>query len=167
MSTIIESKDKFKSGYMARVMLVPVTVTNPAAGREMIRLEVSGNKSLPGVDEAEEWEFKTDNPEQEVAEKIIGKMGGMSALNFEVPYDPVLLQKLIAHASTKFTVRIFYDDAELPDQYLISVLGCFLKTPGSTSGVANAAAPTMNVILQPRGGGLLKDSMDVIKTPRP
>ena len=72
----------------------------------------------------------------------------------------------VAHAKTKFTVRVVYDDAEFPDIYRIDVFGCFLTTPGSTSGTQNNAAPTMTVTLQPRGGGRLADAMEITKAPR-
>jgi len=161
-----DSTDQFKSGYNIAILLVPVTVINKAAGNEVIRLTVSGTKSLPGIAEGENWQFSTDNPTQEIAETIVGKFGNFIALSFEVPYDPMLLQKLVAHAKTKFTVRVVYDDAEFPDIYRIDMLGCFLTTPGSTSGTQNNAAPTMTVTLQPRGGGRLTDSMEITKAPR-
>ena len=163
---MFESTDQFKSGYSVVVMLVPVRVLNTAAGMETIRLTVSGTKSLPGIAEGETWQFSTDDPEQEIAETIAGKFGNVSAFSFEVPYDPILLQKLVTHAKTKFTVRVVYDDAELPDIYRIDVLGCFLTTPGSTSGTQNNAAPSMTITLQPRGGGRLADCMDITKAPR-
>ena len=161
-----DSTDQFKSGYNVAILLVPVTVINKAAGNEVIRLTVSGTKSLPGIAEGENWQFSTDNPAQEIAETIVGKFGNINALSFEVPYDPMLLQKLVAHAKTKFTVRVVYDDAEFTDIYRIDVFGCFLTTPGSTSGTQNNAAPTMTVTLQPRGGGRLADCMDITKAPR-
>ena len=166
MSAFFESQDQFKSTYNAFVHLIPVAVINPAAGNETIKLTVSGNKSLPGIEDAEEWEFKTDDPEQEIAEKIIGKLGSISELNFEVPYDPMLLQKLVTHAKTRFTARIIYDDAEYDDIYRLDVFKCFLKSPGSSGGSANNSAPNMTIKLQPRGGGKLADNMAITKAPR-
>ena len=90
MSEIITSEVQFKSGYKARIFLVPVTVINPAAGMNVIKLTVSGNKTLPGIAEGETWTFSTDDPEQEIAETVAGKFGGVSKLDFEVPYDPFL-----------------------------------------------------------------------------
>jgi len=166
MFEFFESTDQFKSTYNAFVHLIPVVVVNSAAGNETIKLKVSGNKSLPGVEDAEEWEFKTDDPEQEIAEKIIGKLGSISELSFEVPYDPILLQKLVAHAKTRFTARIIYDDAEYDEIYRIDVLKCFVKSPGSAGGTANNSAPNMTIKLQPRGGGKLADSLSITKAPR-
>ena len=166
MSTIFESTDQFKSGYDISVFLVPLVVVNPEAGEEIIKLTISGTKSLPGIAEGENWQFTTDNPNQEIGETIVGKFGNVNALSFEVPYDPMLLQKLIAHAKTRFTVRIVYDDTALDSIYRIDVLRCFLTTPGSTSGTANNAAPNMTVTLQPRGGGRLIDCMEITKAPR-
>jgi hypothetical protein len=167
MSTnIITSEVQFKSGYKVRIFLVPVTVINPAAGTDMIRLTVSGNKILPGIAEGETWTFSTDDPEQEIAETIAGKFGGVNALSFEVPYDPMLQAKLVEHAATNFTVRVVYDDAQLPMIYCIEVKDSFLTTPGSTSGTANNAAPTMTITAQPRGGGLIRDCIRVTAAPR-
>jgi len=165
MAQII-STDKFKSGYNAEVLLIPVTVVNTAAGTDTIRLHVVGNKTLPGLAEAENWTVSIDDREQEIAETIVGKFGGISPLSFEVLYDPILLEKLVAHAKTMFMVQIVYDDAEYTDTYVIDVKKCFLTTPGSTSGAANNSAPNMTVTLQPRGGGKLADCIDVTKVPR-
>jgi len=162
------AKDQFKSGYNAIVSLFPLT-TN-AQGEwvavEEIRLEVTGNKTLPGLAEGENWTRSTDDPDQEIAETIVGKFGGVSPLSYEVPYDPVLLAKLVSYAKNQFTVRTIYDDEQLPYIYKIYVYGCFLVTPGSTSGTANNSAPPMTVTLQPRGGGRLSDTFEVIKTAR-
>ena len=162
----IKSIDRFTSGYKALVSLIPVVVPNTAAGTATIHLNVSGNKTLPGIEEAEEWSYSTDDPEQEIAEKVIGKLGGISPLSFEVPYDPISLEKLVAHSATSFMVQILYDDARHMHIYKIKVFDCFLKTPGSTGGTANNAAPTMTVVLQPRGGGKLSDTLEVEKTLR-
>ena len=162
----LKSIDQFKSGYKALVTLVPVVVINTSAGTTPITLSVSGNKTLPGLAEGENWTFSTDDEEQEIAETITGKFGGISPLSFEVPYDPILLEKLVAHAATNFTVKIVYDDASKENIYGIDVFDCFLTTPGSTSGSANNAVPTMTVTLQPRGGGKLVDCLSVTKTPR-
>ena len=163
---IIKSQDPMKSGYNVIIMLVPVVVINQTAGNETIHLRVSGNKTLPGLAAGENWTFSTDDPDQEIAETIVGKFGGITPLSFEVPYDPILLEKLVAHAKTNFTVRVIYDDAEYADIYRIDVKKCFLTTPGSTSGTANNAAPTMTITLQPRGGGKLADCLDITKAPR-
>ena len=169
MSTIT-SQNQFKSGYKAKVTLMPVTVINQAIPTEErnlpIQLTVSGNKSLPGFEDGEEWDFKTDNPDQEVGEKIVGKFGGITPLAFEVPYDPVLMKKLVAHAETKFTVQIVYDDAQLDYIYGINVLGCFLKNPANTGGTGNADAPKMTITLQPRGGCKLSECLEMFRTNR-
>jgi len=151
----------FKSGYKARVTLIP---KKPSGAP--IKLTVSGNKTLPGLADAENWTFSTDDPDQEIAETIVGKFGGVSPLSFEVPYDPDLLETLVGHATTNFTVNIIYDDTALDSIYAINVMDCFLTTPGSTSGTANNSAPTMTVTLQPRGGGKLEDCIKVEKTIR-
>jgi len=165
-SNIITSQYPMKSGYKVTIFLVPVIVINSAAGNDTIQLEVSGNKTLPGIAEGETWTFSTDNPEQEIAETIAGKFGGIAPLNFEVPYDALLLEKLVAHATTNFTVRVVYDDAIYTQIFRIDVKDCFLVTPGSTGGAANNSAPTMTVTLQPRGGGKLADCMDITQAPR-
>ena len=165
-ATIIKSQDQFKSGYKALVTLIPVVLAKQGLDKNPIKLSVSGNKTLPGIAEGEEWAFNTDDEEQEIAETIVGKPGGISPLSFEVPYDPILLEKLVAHTSTNFTVEIIYDDTSKKFIYAISVFDCFLKTPGSTGGTANNAAPTMTVTLQPRGGGKLEDCIMVEKTAR-
>ena len=162
----IKSIDQFKSGYKAFITLVPVIVPNPAASDDRIKLIVSGNKTLPGLAEGENWTFSTDASDQEIAETIVGKFGGISPLSFEVPYDPILLEKLVKHAATNFTVEIEYDDANFENVYLMEVFKCFLITPGSTSGTANNAAPTMTVTLQPRGGGKLSECLAVTKIAR-
>jgi hypothetical protein len=164
--TVITSEDQFKSGYAATILLIPVVTVNPLMDKTPIQLEVSGNKSFPGIEDGEEWEFKTDNPEQEIAEKIVGKSGGISPLSYEIPYDPMLQKILVAHAKTQFTVRILYDDTSLPKIYKIDVLKCFLKSPGTTSPFANNSAPNMTITLQPRGGGKLADTLDISATPR-
>ena len=166
MSNIITSDVQFKSGYKARIFLVPVMTINPAAGMETIKLTVSGNKTLPGIAEGETWTFSTDDPAQEIAETIAGKFGGVNKLDFEVPYDPFLLAKLTEHAGTNFTVRTIYDDAQFSKIYSIEVIDCFLTTPGSTSGTANNSAPTMTISAQPRGGGLIADCIKVTSAPR-
>jgi len=161
------AKDQFKSGYKAFVSLFPLrSGQNGWEAIEEIKLEVSGNKTLLGLAEGENWTFSTDNPEQEIAEVIAGKFGGVSPLSYEVPYDPVLLQKLVSYAKNQFTVRTIYDDEQLEFTYKIYVYGCFLTTPGSTSGTANNSAPTMTVTLQPRGGGKLEDTFYCEKTLR-
>ena len=162
----IISKDGFKSGYNADVLLIPVNVVNTVAGTDTIRLTVTGNKTLPGLADGETWTVSSDDRKQEVAETIAGKFGGISALSYEVLYDPILMAKLVAHAKTMFTVEIIYDDAEYEDTYVIDVHKCFLTNPGSTSGAANNSAPSMTVTLQPRGGGLLKDCIEVTKVAR-
>ena len=166
MSVFFESVDKFKSGYEAIVHLIPVTIVNQEAGNETIKLSVTGNKTLPGLADAENWTINSDDKNQEVGETVVGKFGGISVLSFEVLYDPILLAKLVAHAKTKFTVRIVYDDSEYDDIYRIDVFNCRLVSPGSTSAGANNSAPSMTVTLQPRGGGKLADSLEVVKTPR-
>ena len=166
MSAIYTSTAPMKSGYKVAILLVPVTVINPAAGMETIKLKVSGNKTLPGIAEGENWQFSTDDSEQEIAETIVGKFGGIAPLSFEVPYDAMLMEKLVAHAQTNFTVRVAYDDAQYDKIYRIDVKDCFLVTPGSTSGTANNSAPTMTVTLQPRGGGKLADCMDITAASR-
>jgi len=167
MSTnIITSQKPFKSGYSVIVILVPVRVANTAAGMEQIRLTVSGSKTLPGIAEGESWTFSTDNPVQEIAETMTGKFGGVVPLSFEVPYDPVLLEKLVAHARTNFTVRIVYDDTEYEEIIRIDVMNCAIKTPGSTGGTANNSSPNMTITLQPRGGGRLVDCMEITQAPR-
>lgn len=103
MPTDFESTTPIKSVYKAEVYLIPVTVLNAAAGTETIHLKVSGNKTLPGLADGETWTFSTDDPDQEIAETIVGKFGGIAPLAFDVPYDPMLLQKLVAHAKTMFT----------------------------------------------------------------
>ena len=162
MSTIIRSERQIKSGYDVAVFLVP---TNPPGST--FRLDVSGTKTLPGVSDAETWTISTDDPEQEVAEIITGKVGGFSALSFEVLYDPEMLEKLVAIARSQFTVRVVIDDKSKPDLCTIEIKNCFLVTPGSTSGSANNAAGTMTITLQPRGGGKLSDSMEILTTTRP
>ena len=166
MPNIITSDVQFKSGYKARIFLVPVTVVNTAAGTDVIKLTVSGNKTLPGISEGETWTFSTDDPEQEIAETIAGKFGGVNKLDFEVPYDPFLQAKLVEHAGTNFTVRTVYDDAQYASIYCIEVVNCFLTTPGSTGGTANNSAPTMTISAQPRGGGLIADCIKVTEAPR-
>jgi len=164
--TIFTSQNPMKSGYNVIILLIPVNIANSAAGTETIQLTVSGNKTLPGIAEGENWTFSTDNPEQEIAETVTGKFGGISPLSFEVPYDTEMLEKLTAHAKTNFTVRVIYDDTKYSDIFRIDVKDCFLKTPGATSGTANNSAPTMTVTLQPRGGGKLADCMEITKAPR-
>jgi hypothetical protein len=154
-------KGPWKSGYKARVRLIPTDGNGARIESAAIKLNVSGNKTLPGLSEAEEWSFSTDDPEQEIAETIVGKFGGISALNYEVPYDPSLMETLVGHANTNFTVEIVYNDTRYSKIAVIEVFDCFLKTPGSTSGAANNTAPTKNIILQPRGGGLLADCLQV------
>jgi len=154
-------KGAFVSGYKARVRLIPTDSDGTRMEGAAIKLNVSGNKTLPGLAEAEEWSFSTDDPEQEIAETIVGKFGGISALSYEVPYDPDLLEQLVGHAETNFITEIVYNDARYSKVHVIEVLDCFLKTPGSTSGTANNSAPTMTVILQPRGGGKLADCLRV------
>jgi len=161
-----KQKGAFVSGYKARVRLIPTDSNGSRLEGEAIKLDVSGNKTLPGISEAEDWSFNTDDPEQEIAETIIGKLGGISALSYEVPYDPDLLQKLVGHADTNFIVEIVYNDARYSQIQVIEVLDCFLKTPGSTSGAANNSAPTMTVVLQPRGGGKLEECLRVTSVSR-
>jgi hypothetical protein len=170
MTAMVTSRDQFKSNYKSTVFLVPVITSNSSnpsvAAKEIIKLEVSGNKTLPGFEDGEEWTFSTDNPEQEIAEKIVGKFGGIAALVYEVPYDPMLLELLVAHKDTNFTVRIIYDDTQYSEIYKIDVLKCFLKNPGSAPSGANNSAPTMTITLQPRGGGLLSECLDISSTAR-
>jgi len=168
MSTVFEAQDKFKSGYNASVLLIAEEVASSAVqAGDQIKLEVVGNKGLPGFEDAEEWDIRSDNPTQEIAEKIVGKFGGISSMGFEVLYSPSLMEKLVAHAKTKFTVRITYDDTEYDSIYRIDVLKCFLKNPGSSGGSSNNVAPTMTVTLQPRGGGKLDECIEVTEIPRP
>ena len=124
MTTIIKSERQVKSGYDVAIFVVP---TNPAGNT--IRLHVSGSKTLPGVSDAETWTVATDDPEQDVAEIIVGKLGGFSALSFEVLYDPELLEKLVAIARSQFLVRVVIDDKSKPDICTIEIKNCFLVTP--------------------------------------
>ena len=165
MSTPLKSVDHFKSTYKARVTLIPAVVM-PGVSQTPIELLVSGNKTLPGLADGETWTLSTDDPMQEIAETITGKFGGVSQLSFDVPYDPILLRRLVAHALTNFTVEVIYNDTALDHIYAINVFNCFLVNPGNTSGTANSSAPTMTVTLQPRGGGLLADCMSVERTTR-
>ena len=162
----IRSQVQVTSGYKVLVFLVPVRIVNPAAGMATIQLLVSGTKTLPGFADGETWTFSTDDPAQEIAATITGKFGGIVPLAFEVPYDPMLLEKLVAHAETNFTVRVAYDDTAYEHVYRIDVKDCFLTNPGNTSGMANNAAGTMMVTLQPRGGGRLADCMEITQAPR-
>jgi hypothetical protein len=152
--------------YKVSVFLVPVRTVNPAAGMETIQLLVSGTKTLPGLADGETWTFSTDDPAQEIAATIAGKFGGVAPMAFEVPYDPMLMEMLVAHASTNFTVRVVYDDTIYPNIYRIDVKDCFLTNPAGTSGTANNSAGTMTITLQPRGGGRLADCMDITQAPR-
>jgi hypothetical protein len=163
---IVKSKDAFKSGYKAKVTLLPIRTAKSGLSLEPIELKVSGNKTLPGFTDAETWTFNVDDDEQEIAETITGKFGGATALSYEIPYDPVLLEKLSAHAATNFAVQIVYDDTQFTDIYGITVHDCFLVNPGNTSGTSNNSAPNMTVTLQPRGGGKLADCMTITTTPR-
>ena len=167
MSTnVITSQDAVKNAYKVFIFLVPVRVANTAAGMEKIKLKISGNKTMPGIEDGETWQFSTDDPEQEIAETIAGKFGGATPLVFEVPYDPMLIQKLTAHAATNFTVEVIYDDTFYPDIYKIAVNDCFLLSPGKSGGTGNNSSPNMTITLQPRGGGSLADCLDITKAPR-
>jgi hypothetical protein len=146
---------KFRSGYNAAVRLKP---TKPAG--TAIKLEVVGNKTLPGFTDGETWTISSDDPDQEIAETIAGKFGGITALAFEVLYDTDLLETLVGHAKTEFDVEITYKDNET-DTCTVVVHKCYLTNPGSTSGTANNAAPTMTITLQPRGGGKLEDCLSI------
>ena len=159
LASAIQSQVQITSGYNVSIFLIPYRVANSAAGDEPIKLTISGNKTLPGLAEGENWQFSTDDPGQEIAETIVGKFGGISPLSFEVPYDPMLLKILVVHAKTNFTVLVVYDDTNYECAYYIEVFDCFLTTPGSTSGMSNNSAGNMTVTLQPRGGGRLADSM--------
>jgi hypothetical protein len=121
---------------------------------------------LPGISDAETWTINTDNPEQEIAETIAGKFGGISALEFNVTYDPLLMATLVAHANTKFTVQFVIDDPALDAIIGINVPGCRLVSPGSSSSASNSSAGAMTVKLQPSGGGLIADVLQVVQTAR-
>jgi hypothetical protein len=166
MSADIISEYGFKSGYNAEVRLRPVTTVNSSLAKTPIRLHVVGNKMMPGFEDGESWTISTDDPEQEIAESIAGKLGGIVPLSFEVLYDPFLVETLVAHAKTMFTVEILYDDTEFAEVILIEIHKCFLKNPANTSGGANNAAQNMTVTLQPRGGGKLTDCIEVTKVTR-
>ena len=152
-------KAQFKSGYLARVQLVP-------KGGTAITLDVSGNKTLPGFTDGETWTFTTDNPDQEIAETIAGKLGGINVLSYEVPYDPNLMKQLVGLSDLPITIQVLYDDEALDMVYQINVKKCFLINPGESGGTANNSAPTMTIKLQPRGGGKIADCIEVEEATR-
>ncbi len=159
-------KAPIKSLYKALVTLKPIVVTNTSLSTDPIKIETT-DKTLPGIEAAETWDIKTDDPEQEISQKVVGKLGGLSQLDFAVVYDPILQNKLVDHVGTRFDVVYVYDDAELNEIVAITAKDCFLVTPGSTGSAANASAGTMTVSVQPRGGGKLRDCLEVTTSERP
>ncbi|GHT22456.1 hypothetical protein FACS189419_05050 [Planctomycetales bacterium] len=120
-------------------------------------------KTLPGISDAETWVISTDDVEQEIAETVTGKFGGITALEFTLTYDPALMAQLVDYAKTSHEVRVFYDNPKWSYYVGIAVPGCEIISPGSTSSGANASAGEMTVKLQPAGGGLIKDVLKVFK----
>ncbi|MDR1269650.1 MAG: hypothetical protein LBK82_09000 [Planctomycetaceae bacterium] len=156
----------FKNLGLARVRLIPVTVLDPEATTDPIELNCT-SKSLPGFEDAPTWQILTDNPEQQVAETIKGKLGGMTALEFTENYDPVRQVFLSRYLRAKLTVEIVYDDPYLDFIAAITIPNCELLNPGGgTSGGETNSAGTMVIKVQPRGGGTIADLIQIETTDR-
>ncbi|HBT77105.1 MAG TPA: hypothetical protein DEB39_09305 [Planctomycetaceae bacterium] len=152
--------------YDAQVTLKPTRLKNTALDMAEIPLETT-NKTLPGIEAAEIITISTDSPSQEVAKKIVGKLGGLTQMDFQVVHDPLLQSRLVDHAGTQFDVIITYDNASLDEIVVIIAHDCFLVTPGSTSSSQNNAFGPMTVSLQGKGGKKLRDCLEVQTAERP
>ncbi len=146
--------------------LQPTRLRNTSLTTDPIPLETT-DKALPGIEAAETWTISTDNPGQEVGEKIVGKFGGLSQMDFNVVYDAFLQSLLVDHAGTQFDVIYTYDNTELPEIVVIIAHECFLITPGSTGSATNASAGSMTVSLQAKGGKTLRECLEVKTAERP
>lgn len=151
---------------LLRVTLIPVTVTNPDAGNDAIVLNCT-KKSLPGVQPANTWTINSDDPEQEIAETVAGKFGGLSVLEFVEVYDMVRIADRVKHANTDFDVQMIYNDPKLPIIVAITAVSCRMVSPGETGGAQdNESSGECTIKLQPSGGGKIADCLKVVVTPR-
>jgi hypothetical protein len=160
------SEIPFKNLGLARVRLIPVTVLDPGTPTTPIELNCI-SKSLPGFEDAPTWQILTDNPEQEVAETIKGKLTGMTALEFTETYDPVRVVFLSKYLRAKLTLEIIYDDPALNFIAALTVPNCELINPGGgvSSSEVNSAS-TMVIKVQPRGGGKIEELLQMEVTSR-
>lgn len=155
------TKAPIESLYDVSVTLVPLGTGAPSE----ILLELT-DKTLPGFEAAETWQISTDNPAQEIAKTIKGKLGNAVVLSFTAVYDPLLMQKLVSMIKRNFDVVYTYDNAALDEVVAITVHDCQLVTPASTSSAANAGSGQMEIQLQPLGGGLFADTIEIETAPR-
>ena len=154
MSTPPEQETRrvpFKNLGLARATLVPTRVLNPNATEDPIPLKTT-NKSLPGFDDAPIWEIVTDDPAQEVAEKVKGKFAGMKMLEFTEVFDPVRSVLISKHHNSTLEVVMIYDDPKLPFIAAITVPDCELVNPSDSSGGETNSKGDMVIKVQPIGG---------------
>ena len=155
----------FKNMGLVRATLIPVSVLNEDATMDLIELDCT-NKGLPSFDDSPIWEIITDNPEQEVGERIKGKCAGMKMLEFTETYDPVRIVELSKHLTSLLNVEIIYNDPKLPFIAAITIPDCELVNPGDSSGGETNAKADMVIKVQPIGGKKISDLIQVELTDR-
>lgn len=155
----------FKNMGLSRATLIPTRTLNPEASLVPIELKCT-NKGLPSFDDAAVWDIVTDDPEQEVGERIKGKCAGMKVLEFTEVYDPVRVVMLSKHMTSVLDVEIIYDDPKLPFIAAITVPDCELINPGDSSGGEVNAKADGVIKVQPTGGKKISDLIRVELTNR-
>ncbi|MCL2306556.1 MAG: hypothetical protein FWC43_14555 [Planctomycetaceae bacterium] len=140
----------------------------PSGGGMPIELFCT-SQSLLGFPDAPTWNYKTNNPKQEVGLTETGKPDGANALEFKMAYSPAMLAQMIAYKSQgkKFEIVQEYDD-ESYDQILVqTVKDCFILNPGSSETTEIDGTAYMTVKFQPRGGKKLSEIVETTTKARP